>query len=284
MTKQTNLAGSDHKRAKQLDNFDNRVIGTSEHRCIGAVINELRPALRFSFWLMALLISVWTHAQTATVTASVEVTNAHAHHKKINYAGVVLWLTPTAGGESAAAAPASFAKPRFTLLQKNKMFEPHILVVPVGSEVDFPNKDPFFHNVFSLFEGKRFDLGLYEAGSTRSLRFDRPGISYLFCNIHPEMSAVIIALETPYYAVSNAAGQVVIPHVPDGAYTLHVWREGSAMEALKSLSRTVVVSGNSSSLEKLRVPDNGSLPLAHKNKYGRDYEEPTPPGQVYSRP
>jgi hypothetical protein len=89
--------------------------------------------------------------------------------------------------------PASPAQtPR--LVQKNKSFEPHILVIPAGSMVEFPNHDPFFHNVFSLFEGKRFDLGLYEAGTSRMVRFDRPGISYIFCNIHPEMSAVIITL------------------------------------------------------------------------------------------
>ena len=95
----------------------------------------------------------------------------------------------------------SGANPR--LVQKNKSFEPHILVVPAGSMVEFPNRDPFFHNVFSLFEGKRFDLGLYEAGTSRMVRFDRPGISYIFCNIHPEMSAVVITMATPLYAISN---------------------------------------------------------------------------------
>ena len=77
------------------------------------------------------------------------------------------------------------------------MFTPHILVVPVGSVVRFPNADPFFHNVFSLFDGKRFDLGLYEAGSTKEVTFSREGLSYIFCNIHPEMSAVVISLSTP---------------------------------------------------------------------------------------
>ena len=95
-------------------------------------------------------------------------------------------------------------------MQRNKSFDPHLLVVPVGSVVAFPNRDPFFHNVFSLFEGKRFDLGLYEAGSTRDVHFDKPGISYIFCNIHPEMSAVVVALDTPYYGISDQHGQVVI--------------------------------------------------------------------------
>ena len=67
------------------------------------------------------------------------------------------------------------------------MFEPHLLIIPLGSTVSFPNLDPFFHNVFSQFNGKRFDLGLYEAGSTRDVRFDHEGVSYLFCNIHPEI-------------------------------------------------------------------------------------------------
>src|SRR5438045_5108518 len=108
---------------------------------------------------------------------------------------------------------------RLTLTQKGKMFEPHLLVVQVGSVVDFPNRDPFFHNVFSLFDGKRFDLGLYEAGSSRDVRFNKPGISYIFCNIHPEMSAVVISLDTPYYALASPEGELVVPHVPPGKYT-----------------------------------------------------------------
>ena len=84
------------------------------------------------------------------------------------------------------------------LVQKDKSFQPSLLVVPAGGQVEFPNHDPFFHNVFSLFDGKRFDLGLYEGGSTQFVRFDKPGISFIFCNIHPQMSAVVIALNTPY--------------------------------------------------------------------------------------
>ena len=80
------------------------------------------------------------------------------------------------------------------LRQKNKAFEPHLLVVTIGSNVEFPNDDPWFHNVFSLFNGKRFDLGLYEAGTTRTVHFEREGVSYIFCNIHPEMSAVVVVL------------------------------------------------------------------------------------------
>ena len=95
----------------------------------------------------------------------------------------------------------------YRLLQKDKTFTPHLLVIPTGSSVDFPNLDPFYHNVFSLFNGKRFDLGLYESGSSRTVHFDHDGVSYIFCNIHPEMSAVIVTLSTPYFGVSAANGE-----------------------------------------------------------------------------
>src|SRR5260370_663426 len=140
---------------------------------------------------------------------------------------VVVWLTPEAG----TVKPVTFRQmkqPR--LVQRNKSFDPHLLVVPVGSVVAFPNHDPFFHNVFSLFEGKRFDLGLYEAGTSRMVRFDRLGISYIFCNIHPEMSAVVITMATPLYAISNRDGQLSLAGVPYGRYMLHVWSQGMGPE------------------------------------------------------
>ena len=119
-------------------------------------------------------------------------------------------------------SPAGFLPPEpghFRMAQKNKMFEPHLLIIPLGSTVSFPNLDPFFHNVFSQFNGQRFDLGLYEAGSTRDVHFDHEGVSYLFCNIHPEMSTIIITMSTPWYVVSPG-GPIVLPNVPPGQYRL----------------------------------------------------------------
>jgi plastocyanin len=217
----------------------------------------------------------------------VEITRSRARRQKASNADVVVWLSPASEDSASSAGAAAATKRRVVLLQKNKTFEPHLLVIPVGSEVDFPNHDPFFHifhNVFSLFEGKRFDLGLYESGSTRSIRFDRAGVSYLFCNIHSDMSAVIVTLDTPYYAISDRAGQVAIPDVPPGQYTLHVWREGTSAAALKNLMRSILISSDSSSFGMLTVPDNAPLPLTHKNKYGQDYVNPEPPGLVYQHP
>ena len=143
---------------------------------------------------------------------------------------VVVWLVPAANA-SDQVLPAAAVYPHPQLIQKNKSFQPHLLVVPVGSVVEFPNRDPFFHNVFSLFEGKRFDLGLYEAGTTKGVLFDKPGISYIFCDIHAEMSAVVIALTTPYYGISDQRGQLLIPHVPPGRYALHIWYEAASQNS-----------------------------------------------------
>jgi plastocyanin len=232
-------------------------------------------------WPLLLLISVAACGQNVAVTGSIEIVRTRSHQKGLANGGVVVWLTPLSeSGSENALLPAR----RAVLLQKNKTFEPHLLVIPVGSEVDFPNKDPFFHNVFSLFDGKRFDLGLYESGTTRSIRFDRAGVSFLFCNIHSEMSAVIVTLDTPYFSISDRTGQVTIPNVPPGRYALHTWREGTSTTALKNLMKSILVSSGSASFGKLVMPDNAPLPLTHKNKYGQDYVNPNPPGVVYEHP
>jgi plastocyanin len=180
----------------------------------------------------------------------------------------VIWLKPVEAESVHGVAPG-----KFTLLQKNKMFTPHLLVVPVGSSVAFPNADPFFHNVFSLFDGRRFDLGLYEAGSTRSVVFSREGVSYIFCNIHSEMSAVVVALSTPYYGVADGRGEFHIEGVPEGDYDLHVWVEGRRAGALEELTRRVHVGGVGVNLGEIHA----GMPTApdHLNKFGRPYETET---------
>ena len=192
----------------------------------------------------------------------------------------VVWLTPM-GAEGNLAV--TVAPMHSVLQQKNKTFEPHLLVVTKGSTVDFPNRDPWFHNVFSLFNGKRFDLGLYEAGSTRTVHFDREGISYIFCNIHPEMSAVVVVLSSSYFAIPNKQGEFSIWGVPPGRYTLHIWNENALPAELQALSRVVEVSANSRSVGTVRVQVT-TASTSHKNKYGQDYEPPSPNNPVYVQP
>ena len=234
-------------------------------------------ARRIPIFLLVLCVSFSAARAQTTVRGRIELEGAR-HARKSAPPTTVVWLTPLNGtAEVRKPDPAT----GFRLVQKNKSFDPHILVVPVGSMVEFPNHDPFFHNVFSLFEGKRFDLGLYEAGSTRMVHFDRAGVSYIFCNIHPEMSAVVITVTTPLYAISNSAGQVSIADVPFDRYTLHIWTEEGSPQSSELPSREITIAEGSPSLGVIRVPAPNAQTLAHKNKYGRDYDEPTPDNPVY---
>jgi plastocyanin len=221
--------------------------------------------------------------QTVTVHVKIreDIKGANSSNRALDDSDVVVWLRPLDSAVADSAAVEGPAK-RPQVIQKNKSFHPHLTVVRVGSVVDFPNHDPFFHNVFSSFNGKRFDLGLYEAGATDSVRFDHPGVSYLFCNIHPEMSAIVIAVDTPYYGVSERRGIVTITGPPDGKYELHVWFERSTSESLKGLTRTVHLSSDSRDLGTIVVPEDPAFTPAHKNKYGQDY--PPPPKQGYPQP
>lgn len=223
-------------------------------------------------------------AQESLVTGKVELFDPESPKKETNGPGVVVWLEPAVGASTVTRLTNSPRALRLQLVQEHKSFHPRLLVVEVGASVEFPNHDLFFHNVFSLFEGKRFDLGLYEAGTSHIVHFDRPGISYIFCNIHPEMSAVVLALNTPFFGISDEKGDVAIPGVPRGRYVLRVWHERAAPDALKSLSREVTISEDSGSFGVLRVVETTALNLAHKNKYGQDYVPPSPSNPAYRRP
>ena len=130
------------------------------------------------------------------------------------------------------------AAPRVVLDQRNLSFSPHVLVVRVGTTVDFPNNDRVFHNVFSFRDGKRFDLGMYPVGTLRQVVFDQPGLSRIFCNIHPNMAAYVIVVDSPYFARADESGAFTIAAVPPGNYTYHAWRPGAAAELTGKWSST----------------------------------------------
>ena len=163
------------------------------------------------------------------------------------------------------------ARPHYRMLQRNKTFDPALLVVPLGAIVDFPNLDPWFHNVFSLYQGKKFDLGLYQAGTEKQVVFDRPGPSFLFCNIHPEMTAVVLTVDSDLFGVSDKNGRVLIPKVPGGRYQLHVWYENAESGFSDAAPRVVELSAAANVLPPVSVPVVRHDRI-HKNKYGDDYD------------
>jgi len=111
---------------------------------------------------------------------------------------------------------------QFTLTQKNKAFSPHVLAIPVGSTVVFPNEDLIFHNVFSLSRPGSFDLGLYRNGDSKTQKFTVPTTLRVFCNIHPQMAAVILVLPTSYIAEADASGNYRLD-LPPGRYRITAW-------------------------------------------------------------
>jgi len=161
---------------------------------------------------------------------------------------------------------------KYQMAQRNKSFQPNMLVVPVGTAVDFPNYDPWFHNVFSLYRGKRFDLGLYEAGSRKQVVFDRPGPSYIFCNIHPQMHAVVLAVDSEYFGISDKAGRISIADVPSGKYEMRVWYENAAPKSLEALERRVEIGDGNRTLPPVSISAVKQDPMKHTNKYGQDYD------------
>ena len=203
----------------------------------------------------------------ATVSGKVFLADSRdpAVKKKRDFAGVVVWLEPLDGARFPPA------KKHVEMLQKNKMFHPHILAIQAGTTVDFPNLDPIFHNAFSNFEGQIFDIGLYPPGTSKSIRFDKAGVVRVFCNIHPQMSAVIVVVDSPFFAVSDEEGTYSLANVDAGRYELRFFHERATPETLQRLARRITVDESPVDLAQAVISEAGYLPVAHKNKYGQDY-------------
>jgi plastocyanin len=123
-------------------------------------------------------------------------------------------------------APARPVSPvKVSIRQKDENFVPRVVAVPVGSEVDFPNDDPIYHNVFSLSRAKTFNLGRYPKGKTKGERFDKPGIVKVFCDIHSHMTATVMVFNHPWFAVPDEDGRFELPAVPPGEREITAWHE-----------------------------------------------------------
>jgi plastocyanin len=229
-------------------------------------------------WLCGLAACALLPLTAATVTGRIELRDSHepAVEKRKDYSGVIVYLEPASG-----VVKASHESRHAVMDQKNKTFKPHVLAIEVGTTVDFPNNDPIFHNAFSTYNGQLFDVGLYPPGTSRSVRFARPGIVRVFCNIHATMSAVILVLNTPYFDTTKSDGRFEVAAVPPGDYTLHVFHERATPATLESAARSIVAIGDVVTLPPLTISESGYLPIPHKNKFGKDYPPATDDGGFY---
>jgi len=198
-----------------------------------------------------------------------------AVRKHMDYSGVVVWL------EAATGSPAATSDTVAKMIQKDKTFTPHVLPIRVGTSVDFPNFDPIFHNAFSNYNGQLFDVGLYPPGTSRRVRFARPGVVRVFCNIHAGMSAVIVVLNTPYFEATQKNGAFQLNDIEPGEYVLRFFHERATQATLDSLTRRITITQASVTLPAIGISESGYIVIPHHNKYGHDYTDPPDDGGVY---
>lgn len=180
--------------------------------------------------------------------------------RTIDLPDAVIWL------EAPVSQRRSAPPTRTQIGMESKRFIPRVRVVPLGSTVEFPNLDPFRHNVFSNVGPTGFDLGLYGRGERRGARFDRPGVQPIFCNIHSRMVAYVVAVATPHFAQAAPDGRFHLADVPPGRYTLRSWHERGG-----ETSREVDVTASGLADVELTLDARGYRPVPHKNKFGQAY-------------
>lgn len=193
--------------------------------------------------------------------------------------GTVKTVTRSATGPAPAVvyaepldAPATRATTRLVLGQKNKAFQPRILAAPLGATIEFPNRDPIYHNVFSLSGPQPFDLGLYRAGDSRSRTFTAPGTYRVFCNIHPQMTAIVVVAPSGHTTLTDADGRFTLD-LPAGRYRLTVLSERAP-----AVSIEIAAAAGASSLPEITLDESAWVFAQHKNKFGKDY-----PAAAYQR-
>jgi plastocyanin len=219
-----------------------------------------RIATRGAAVLLASMVAL--PALLAQATVSGQVTLVESTRKNRNdLATAVVWL-----------APVGFSDARFdsiprraTVAMRTREFLPHVSIVAAGGSVEFPNQDPFSHNVFSNSDLGRFDLGLYRRRDTRTATMAKPGVYAVYCNIHSKMSTFVIAVPGRHVARVDSKGTFVLPNVPPGIYELHAWHE----RASETLTRITV--GASELMVTVSLDARGFVPGPHLNKFGHPY-------------
>jgi len=208
-----------------------------------------------TLWLIGLLLLCYiTGAFGTQLTGRIKLLQGADDRKRV----IVVYAEPLGEQEP--------PKPRhYELKQQGKTFIPHVLAIPVGSSVTFPNDDPIFHNVFSVTRPGPFDLGLYRAGDSKTRVFTKPAIYRVFCNIHPQMNALLLVLPSSFIAEANAQGMYRLD-LPPGRYRLSAWSERS-----EPATEEVAVESTAVSAPELTLDESKFVEMPHKNKYGLDY-------------
>jgi plastocyanin len=179
----------------------------------------------------------------------------------------LVWLEPVTAVKTSQKRPPATTQ----VTTRSKSLVPHVLAVPLGSTIAFPNDDPISHNLFSLSSSNAFDLGLYRKGAGKTHKFDTPGVVNVYCNVHPNMSAVVHVMSSPWYGFADANGSYALADVPAGKYRLLAWNEqGGMIESPVEVNASGAVSGNLN----LTLDSRNYREQQHLNKVGKPYEAP----------
>ena len=207
--------------------------------------------------ILAALAALTLSSQAVAGDLSVVVRNAAGHPVK----DAVVTLKPAGGG--VAGAPIKFTWP-YSVAQQNITFNPFVLIVPTGSNVTFPNKDKVRHHVYSFSPTKKFELKLYGRDESRSVVFDKPGIVALGCNIHDQMIAYVVVVDTAYAAKTGADGVALIRNAPAGNAAMTVWQpymKTARNQVVKTIS--VPAAGGRQELSVDLRPAPGAMNMIH---------------------
>jgi len=213
--------------------------------------------------IAAALILCAGAVHAASVSGRVNFVTKRGQHPVANE--TLVWLEPSAADAKTPKRPAA----TFQMVTRGKMLIPHVLAIPAGSTVIFPNDDPISHNLFSLSSGNSFDLGLYRRGAGKQETFVAPGVVNVYCNVHPNMSAVIHVMQTPWYTLADQNGSYAFSEIPAGKYRLVAWNElsGTAQSPIE-VNNSGLVSGELA----LTLDSRNYRIVQHMDKTGKPYQ------------
>jgi plastocyanin len=198
----------------------------------------------------------------ATVSGKISFMTKRGQNPVVNE--TLVWLEPA--GKSLRKPPQTFQ-----MMTRGKALVPHVLAIPLGSTIEFPNDDPISHNLFSLSSNNAFDLGLYRRGAGKSHKFDIPGVVNVYCNVHPNMSAVIHVMATPFYTFADPAGNYALADIPPGKYRLVAWNEQGGQS---NSDVEVSAAGSVAGPLALTLDSRNYRITQHMDKTGKPYQAP----------
>lgn len=224
-------------------------------------MHKIRISTKVGFWLILAMTGVTSAVAGQGVTvAGTIVVRDQGDKPAADVGQAVLWLT---GANAPAAVPDSIE-----MATEGKQFVPHLVVVPRGSTVIFPNHDPFNHNVFSLSPTARFDLGLFGRGETHGVDFPVAGVVRVYCNVHAQMRGLVLVHDTRLVTQPGADGRFKFEGVPPGDYQLHAWHE----RASASVTQIKVTATGATELA-LNLDARGYHLVQHRDKNGKSYSD-----------